>query len=239
MKKITAVQRLLYGEYKYITDGTSKFILQEGNIINKDTGEALDMQNMLDEGWEGKKESRWDEPLLHGGLRPTLCVIERTGGYAIVVSLNKQGKYYTSCGYALDEPIRPATEEEALSLVADSLRTKVQPKEPSRARKKLIREEREEQCEKEPSRARKKAIREETEEQCEQEDISPSKKADDLKKQYVGLGLNGRLWDDFLKYCNERHVDMEKTLRDGMASATCLIIDFSSDRINKIRNKSK
>lgn len=63
---------------------------------------------------------------------------------------------------------------------------------------------------------------------------TPSPKAgSNLKEQYVALGLNQNLWEEFCSYCFDNRINTQDTMDAGMASATSLIVNFGADRAKK------
>ncbi len=137
MNKITAVSQLMNGECDSIMHGTSEFILQGEDVVNKRSKKALDMKKMREEGWDTKLLPRWDDAMDGGADRPTLCFLENDGSLIIILNKTEEGDYVTSYGEIFDKEVygelRPATREEALSLLADTKdapqpRTKPKPK---------------------------------------------------------------------------------------------------------------
>ena len=123
MNKLSAVSELMNGSCDAIIHGTSEFILQGEDVVNKRSKKALDMKKMLEEGWDTKSLPRWDDAIRGGYERPTLCISENDGSAVIVLTMTEDGNYFTSCGdvYDIDTygQLRPATKEEALALLAD------------------------------------------------------------------------------------------------------------------------
>jgi hypothetical protein len=123
MNKITAVSMLMNGECDSIMHGTSEFILLGEDVVNKRSKKALDMKKMREEGWDTKLLPRWDDAFADGAERPTLCFLENDGSLIIILSKTEDGDYITSYGEIFDKDVygelRPATREEALSLLAD------------------------------------------------------------------------------------------------------------------------
>jgi len=123
MNKITAVGLLANGECDAIMHGTSEFILNGEDIVNKRSKKALDMKKMFEEGWDTKLLPRWDDAMSDGQESPTLCVLENDGSVIIILSKTEDGDYITSYGEIYDKEtygqLRPATRDEALALVAD------------------------------------------------------------------------------------------------------------------------
>jgi len=123
MNKMSAVGMLVSGECDSILHGSSEFILQGEDVVNKRSKKALDMKKMLEEGWDTKMLPRWDDAMQDGAERPTLCVLENDGSLIIILSKTEDGEYITSYGEIYDRDtygqLRPATRDEALALLAD------------------------------------------------------------------------------------------------------------------------